>query len=174
MMIELPVAMQVHEGGADACRRIRLLGEVTRRFAEAVVDERESPVSPTRPRARTWCSPSATPATEQVRTLVRGILRRAGYQVIEATSSGDAIVRCRDHDGQIHLLLTDVVMPRIGGHELSERLQPIRPTMKILFMSGYTENAIVRHGILELGINYLQKPITPDALLRKVRQVLDA
>jgi two-component system, cell cycle sensor histidine kinase and response regulator CckA len=111
---------------------------------------------------------------DQVRTVARGILGRSGYHVIEARHAGEALLHCENHPGTIHLLLTDVVMPQMSGPELAKRLAKARPDMKVLCMSGYTDDSIVRHGVLEARIEYLQKPITPETLTTRVRDVLDA
>jgi two-component system, cell cycle sensor histidine kinase and response regulator CckA len=111
---------------------------------------------------------------EQVRAVALGILKRNGYRVIVAQNAGEALLFCEKERGAIHLLLTDVVMPQMSGAELAKRLASVRPETKVLCMSGYTDDSIVRHGVLESGIAFLQKPFTPESLARKVREVLDA
>ena len=110
---------------------------------------------------------------EQVRAIALNILRRQGYEVIPAQSADEAVRISERHPGRIHLLLTDVVMPQMSGPALSKRLAATRPDMKVLCMSGYTDDSIVRHGVLESGVAFVQKPITPGLLTRKVREVLD-
>jgi two-component system, cell cycle sensor histidine kinase and response regulator CckA len=110
---------------------------------------------------------------DQVRAVTSGILRRNGYQVIEARNAGEALLQA-ETQAKIDLLLTDVVLPQMNGPELAKRLAPERPAMKILCMSGYTDDSIVRHGMLESTMAFLQKPITMATLTAKVREVLDS
>jgi PAS domain S-box-containing protein len=110
---------------------------------------------------------------EQVRAVALSALRRQGYHVLVAQHAGEALLLCESHPESIDLLLTDVVMPQMSGPELARRLARSRPEMKVLCMSGYTDDSIVRHGVLDIGVAFIQKPITPALLARKVREVLD-
>ncbi|HEY2901494.1 MAG TPA: PAS domain S-box protein [Polyangia bacterium] len=111
---------------------------------------------------------------EQVRVVAEGILKRNGYRVIAAQTPGEALRFCERYPGAIALLLTDVVMPQMSGPELATRINATRPEIKVLCMSGYTDDSIIRHGVLDGDMAFLQKPFTPDSLSRKVREVLDA
>ncbi|MGA7122029.1 MAG: PAS domain S-box protein [Polyangiaceae bacterium] len=110
---------------------------------------------------------------EQLRAVVRGILERRGYRVLAAPDGRDALALSQKHPGPIDLLLTDVVMPHVSGPELARRIAPARPAMKVLCMSGYADDAVVRRGELDPGFAFLPKPITPTTLTTKVREVLD-
>jgi DNA-binding NtrC family response regulator len=110
---------------------------------------------------------------EGVRGLTRQLLQRHGYTVLEAEHGQDALLLCERYSGPIHLLLSDVVLAQMSGRELVERLIPLRPEMKVLYMSGYSDEAIVHHGVLKPGTAFLQKPFTTESLMRKVREVLD-
>jgi len=109
---------------------------------------------------------------KHVRAVACTILRRHGYHVLEASNGGEALRLSNDFSGDIDLLLTDVVMPHLSGRRLAEQLVPQRPHLKVIFTSGYTDDAIIRHGVLDAGVAFVQKPFTPQALLRKVREVL--
>jgi len=108
-----------------------------------------------------------------LRKLISSALRKYGYSVREAGSGGEALILCEKEQGPIDLMLTDVVMPRMNGRELAERLRLSRPEIKVLYMSGYTTNAIVHHGILDAEINFVQKPVKVLSLMQKVREVLE-
>ena len=108
-----------------------------------------------------------------VLTLASNVLQRLGYQVHEAADPDEAIRVCHRLDGPLHLLLTDVVMPRASGHQLARQLSLERPDLRVLYMSGYTDNAIVHHGVLDPSAVLLEKPFSAEALARKVREVLD-
>ncbi|MBP3954097.1 PAS domain S-box protein [Gemmata sp. G18] len=108
-----------------------------------------------------------------VRALTRHVLRSCGYKVLEARDGVEALRLVDEHGGRIDLLLTDVVMPRMNGRQVAEHLTALFPTIKVMFLSGYTDDAVVRHGILEAEVTFLQKPFTPGSLAAKVREVLD-
>ena len=109
---------------------------------------------------------------DAVRSAVRMMLERLGYSVLEAPS-GAAALDAAGGGGPIDLLLTDVVMPRMSGRKLVEEFLTVRPGTKILYMSGYTDDAVVRHGVLDPGTPFMQKPFTVDVLAHKVRQAID-
>jgi DNA-binding response OmpR family regulator len=98
------------------------------------------------------------------------ILSRYGYRVLQAADSTHALQVCQTHEGNIELLLTDV---GLGGRELAQQLTELRPDMRVLYMSGYTESAVVQHGVMDSDVAYFQKPIVPEPFVRRVRQVLD-
>ncbi len=108
-----------------------------------------------------------------VREMLVEILRGSGYTVMAAGDGEEALALSQQCEGAIHLLVTDVVMPGMSGRALAERLTILRPETRVLYISGYAEDAIVRHGILDPGLSFLSKPVTPDALLRKMRELLD-
>jgi DNA-binding NtrC family response regulator len=109
---------------------------------------------------------------EQVRNLAREILERQGYTVIEAGDAAAALELLSSHGGPVHLLLTDVVMPGMNGRELYEEALSAHPDLKVLYMSGYSEDVIADRGVLEEGVRFLQKPFTVQSRAAKVREVL--
>ncbi len=110
---------------------------------------------------------------EAVRELLREVLEADGYSVLLTSGGEEALQLCRSYKKEIHLMLTDVVMPGMNGRELGEHAAALRPEMKVLYMSGYTDEAITHHGVLDAGVAFLEKPFTPDSVARKVREVLN-
>jgi CheY-like chemotaxis protein len=108
-----------------------------------------------------------------IRSLAGDILRQHGYKVLEARHGLEALLAGSQYLGPIQLLITDVIMPQMSGNEVAERMTRERPDLKVLYISGYTDDAIIHHGIIQEGTAFLQKPFSPDALVRKVREVLD-
>jgi len=111
---------------------------------------------------------------DMIRMLVRRILVQFGYNVLDAGCGNDAFDACSRHGEKIHLMLTDVVLPDISGVELSKRLAPMQPEMKVVFMSGYTDNTVADQGIPDPETTFIQKPFTIDSLTRKIREALDS
>jgi CheY-like chemotaxis protein len=110
---------------------------------------------------------------EGLRRLAERVLQEYGYDVLTAAAGDQALLACEQLARPLDLLLTDVVMPRMSGRQLAERLAPIQPRMKVLYMSGYTDDAIVHHGVLDSGVEFIHKPFKPELLVQKVRSVLD-
>ena len=108
-----------------------------------------------------------------VRALTRRILTGCGYKVLEARDGDEAVRKASSHPVPIQLLITDVVMPGSGGSDVAKGVVQHHPKIRVLFVSGYTDDAVFRHGVLSAGVNFLQKPFTPIALANKVREILD-
>ncbi len=109
-----------------------------------------------------------------VREIESGVLQQSGYTVLNATSPQDALELCLDHKDSIHLLITDVVMPGMNGPTLAKQIAALRPGIKILYVSGYTNDALTHHELLDPNVFFLEKPFAPSTFLRKVREVLDS
>ena len=110
---------------------------------------------------------------EDVRKIVFEILNKHGYEVLIANNGVEALEILSSHGEAVHLLLTDVIMPEMNGKELYTELSRINPKLKVLYMSGYTNNVIVHHGVLDEGVQFIQKPFTTEGLAVKVREVLN-
>jgi CheY-like chemotaxis protein len=142
------------------------------RVDEPIKEIRERAVSEEIPRGSETIL--AVEDEEEVRKLTVQILKGQGYTVLEASTGEEALKVAKENSGDgIGLLLTDVVMPGMSGPELARSLEPLLPKIKVLYMSGYTDNAIVHHGVLDEEANYIQKPFSLDSLARKVREILD-
>jgi len=140
----------------------------------AVATERRSPAVPGAPRPSGTETVLLVEDEDQVRNVASSILRKAGYRVFEARTPGEALVIAEQHPVRIDLLATDVVMPKMNGRQLADQVLSMRPAIKVLFMSGYTDDVILHHGVVQPGVAFIQKPFTPDSLTRKVREALDA
>ena len=110
---------------------------------------------------------------KQVRSLLKEILSNAGYHIIEAVDGDDAIEVFQKNKDNVHLLILDVIMPKKNGKEVYEEIKKVKSDMKVIFVSGYSADIIHKKGILEVGLNFISKPVSPDELLIKVRDVLD-
>jgi CheY-like chemotaxis protein len=109
-----------------------------------------------------------------VRSLTKEVLEKYGYTVLEASNGEEALKIAERHEGPLDLLLSDVVMPRMGGPELAQELLARRPAVKVLYMSGYTDHPMVRRGVVNAGVAFLQKPFTPTALVSRIREILES
>jgi two-component system cell cycle sensor histidine kinase/response regulator CckA len=138
------------------------------------------PLATTKTRSDLEATPGGTETVllvedeDGVRALTRCVLTGCGYNVLEAAEGSEAIQVATDHSEPIHLLISDVVMPGAGGRVVADRVTELHPEIHVLFVSGYTDDAVVRHGVSQEGVNFLQKPYSPIALAQKVRQVLDS
>ena len=110
---------------------------------------------------------------DMVRELSKEILQEYGYAVITAPNGQEGLRICNEFEGNIDLMITDVVMPQMSGRQLAESIGVVRPDTRVLYMSGFTDDAVVRHGVLDDGVCFIQKPFSPDALAAKAREVLD-
>jgi two-component system, cell cycle sensor histidine kinase and response regulator CckA len=141
------------------------------------VEEQLEVVEPTRSTTRTASGTETVLLVEDeelVRNLVRDILKQNGYFVLEAHHGTEALRVALQHSGPIHLLLTDVVMPQMGGRVLAQRLKSFRPTIRVLYISGYVDDATIQEGVSNPGTSFIQKPFTVETLSRKVRELLDS
>jgi CheY-like chemotaxis protein len=141
------------------------------------VEEAVAPAAPSPPPPMSMRGSETVLVVEDdgtIRNLVQKVLKANGYTVLVAASGGDAEPVAGQHEGPIHLLVTDVVLPGLNGREVARRLTAARPGIRVLYLSGYTDDAIVHHGVLEPGVAFLQKPFALAALSRKVREVLDS
>ncbi len=111
---------------------------------------------------------------DNLRKFAQRALQMYGYRILDAENGEDALRVCGEYEGQIDLMITDVVMPKMGGREAAERLQHLYPQIKVIYMSGYTDNTIVHYGVLAPELNFIQKPFTPKGLARKVRETLES
>ena len=140
------------------------------------VEEALTVAAPSQPPAATAGSGTILLVEDErmVRVLARKVLEQAGYRVLVAEGGAEALELARGHSGVIDLLVTDVVMPEMSGREVVRRLLQERPAVRVLYMSGYSDEAVAQHGVLDVGTAFIAKPFTPTTLAAKVREVLHA
>ncbi len=109
-----------------------------------------------------------------MRSLVEKLLRLQGYHVLSAADPAAAIELAREHSASIDLLVTDVMLPGLSGRDLARQIQNLKPGIPVLYISGYSDDAVARHGIVDPGTHFLQKPFTPTQLGKKIREILDS
>jgi len=163
-------------GGIIRCESLPREGTAFKIFLPAVAEIVDKGSPPAGRLVRTATGSEVVLLVEDediVRVLARRILETSGYVVLDARNGREGLMLCETHPGPIDLLMTDVMMPELGGRELAEGAVKLRPSMKVMFMSGHTEDVILKEGV-QRGAAFLQKPFTPSALARKVREVLDS
>jgi CheY-like chemotaxis protein len=149
------------------------LGATFRVYLPRVYKERQEPAMTRKPEPKGSETILVVEDDEAVRRLAVRSLERFGYAVLDAPNGEAAVETLAGYEGEIHLVLTDVVMPRMGGRELAEKAKEIRPGLKVVFMSGYIDDTVFRQGIIEKGANFIEKPFSPTDLANKIREVLD-
>jgi YesN/AraC family two-component response regulator len=150
------------------------MGTTFKIYLPQVRQKSDKPYAPVRAEkpARGWETVLLAEDEAAVRQSEKEFLDANGYTVLEAHNGDDALIVARKYSGTIHLMITDVVMPQMGGATLANRLSSERPDMKVLFVSGYAENTVLQHGTIDMTGQFLQKPFTLKSLARKIREIL--
>jgi len=174
LSIVLDIVKQCH-GSIRICSELNRGTNFTIYLPVATEDEQAVPAPASESTSLAYGQETVLVAEDEegVRGLVRDILERHGYTVLEAREGEHAIRVCEQYPGPIHLLVADVVMRQVNGKELVERVTPIRPGMRVLYMSGHTAGTVAEHGVLNSDVTFLEKPFSPEAFIIRVRKVLE-